>query len=149
MSEVLEKYFNPENIRLAYYRVNCWTDKMVKDQVGLRAFGIDLDLNTKSLSEKICSGNYEPQRGFKFYVPKVSKTLRTKTLSGVRSTVERVFGVLKLHYGMAKARYLGIKRNRTRFQLMCGTQHQTRKIYSAVKLCLKNRMKGGKADVFQ
>lgn len=39
--------------------------------------------------------------------------------SGVRSTVERVFGVLKQHYGMAKARYLGIDRNRTRFELMC------------------------------
>ena len=38
--------------------------------------------------------------------------------NGVRSTVERVFGVLKLHYGMAKARYLGIARNRTRFELM-------------------------------
>jgi hypothetical protein len=80
MSEVLEKYFNPENIRLAFYRVNCGTDKMVKDRVGIRAFGIDLDSNAKSLSEKICSGNYEPQRGFKFYVPKASKTLRTKTL---------------------------------------------------------------------
>jgi len=39
--------------------------------------------------------------------------------SGVRSTVERVFGVLKQHYGMAKARYLGVGRNRTRFGLMC------------------------------
>ena len=39
--------------------------------------------------------------------------------SGVRSTVERVFGVLKLHYGMAKARYLGLNRNRTRFELIC------------------------------
>jgi len=39
--------------------------------------------------------------------------------SGVRCTVERVFGVLKQHYGMAKARYLGIDRNRTRFELMC------------------------------
>ena len=38
--------------------------------------------------------------------------------NGVRSTVERVFGVLKQHYGMAKARYLGIARNRTRFELM-------------------------------
>ena len=37
--------------------------------------------------------------------------------SGTRSTVERVFGVLKQHYGMAKARYLA--RNRTRFELMC------------------------------
>ena len=39
--------------------------------------------------------------------------------SGVRCTVERVFGVLKLHYAMAKARYLGLARNRTRFELMC------------------------------
>ena len=39
--------------------------------------------------------------------------------SGVRCTVERVFGVLKQHYGMAKARYLGLDRNRTRFELMC------------------------------
>jgi len=38
--------------------------------------------------------------------------------AGVRCTVERVFGVLKLHYGMAKARYLGLSRNRTRFELM-------------------------------
>ena len=30
--------------------------------------------------------------------------------SGVRCTVERVFGVLKQHYGMAKARYLGLDR---------------------------------------
>ena len=39
--------------------------------------------------------------------------------SGVRCTVERVFGVLKQHYGMTKARYLGMRRNRTRFELMC------------------------------
>ena len=39
--------------------------------------------------------------------------------SGVRCTVERVFGVLKQHYGMAKARHLGLGRNRTRFELMC------------------------------
>jgi IS5 family transposase len=42
-----------------------------------------------------------------------------RTHSGVRCTVERVFGVLKQHYGMAKARYLGLSRNRTRFELMC------------------------------
>jgi len=38
--------------------------------------------------------------------------------SGVRSIVERVFGVLKLHYGMSKARYSGLKRNKARFGLM-------------------------------
>jgi len=39
--------------------------------------------------------------------------------SGIRCVVERVFGVLKQHYGMGKARYLGLARNRTRFELMC------------------------------
>jgi len=38
--------------------------------------------------------------------------------SGVRSTVERTFGVLKQHYAMGKARYLGLARNRLRVELM-------------------------------
>ncbi len=37
--------------------------------------------------------------------------------SSVRSTVERVFGILKQHYGIAKARYLGLQRNQTQFML--------------------------------
>jgi len=44
---------------------------------------------------------------------------RNKKLSPVRSTVERVFGILKLHYGMAQARYVGRARNQMRFNLMC------------------------------
>ncbi|MFT5929908.1 MAG: IS5 family transposase [Oceanospirillaceae bacterium] len=39
--------------------------------------------------------------------------------SGTRCTVERVFGVLKLQYGMGQARYLGLARNRIRFGVMC------------------------------
>lgn len=39
--------------------------------------------------------------------------------SPIRSIVERVFGVLKLHYGMAQARYLGLARNHMRFGLLC------------------------------
>lgn len=37
--------------------------------------------------------------------------------SSIRSTVERVFGVLKQHYGIGKARYLGLQRNQARFML--------------------------------
>jgi IS5 family transposase len=44
--------------------------------------------------------------------------LTNRINSGVRSIVERVFGVLKLHYGMSKARYSGLKRNKARFGLM-------------------------------
>ena len=46
--------------------------------------------------------------------------------AGVRCTVERVFGVLKQHYGMRKARYLGLARNRTRFELMCVAHNMKR-----------------------
>jgi IS5 family transposase len=44
---------------------------------------------------------------------------RNRRHAGIRSIVERVFGVLKLHYGMGQARYLGLVRNFTRFGLMC------------------------------
>lgn len=77
---IFEKYFNSDAIKLAYYRVQCWTDKTVKDQVGLKAFGSNIELNAQNLSERILAGHYTPQRGFKFYMPKPSKTLRTKTM---------------------------------------------------------------------
>ena len=80
MSDILLKYFNPKSIELAFQRVQCWSDKTIKDQVGLRAFGGNLQANCNRLSEKIISGNFKPQRGFKFYVPKASFTNRTKTL---------------------------------------------------------------------
>jgi len=38
--------------------------------------------------------------------------------SQVRNVVERVFGTLKNHYGLAKARYMGQKRNQLNFTLM-------------------------------
>jgi len=38
--------------------------------------------------------------------------------SQTRTVVERTFGVLKLHYGMGTARYLGIARNSARFAMM-------------------------------
>ena len=45
--------------------------------------------------------------------------LSNRLVSGTRSIVERVFGVLKLHYSMGNARYLGVSRNKARFGLMC------------------------------
>jgi transposase, IS5 family len=44
---------------------------------------------------------------------------RNKRLSKTRYIVERFFGITKFHYGMAKARYLGLARNKTRVALMC------------------------------
>ena len=40
-------------------------------------------------------------------------------ISPIRSIVERVFGIFKLHYGMRKSRYLGLERNKMRLGLMC------------------------------
>ena len=64
-------------------------------------------------------GNRVTKRAYRNRPLTAEDRLFNRIHSGVRSTVERVFGVLKLHYGMAKACYLGINRNRTRFQLMC------------------------------
>lgn len=38
--------------------------------------------------------------------------------SGVRCLVEHVFGIMKLHYGVTKARYLGLSRNQARIVLV-------------------------------
>lgn len=44
---------------------------------------------------------------------------RNKMLSRTRYIVERFFGIAKLHYGMAKARYLGLVRNKMRVAIIC------------------------------
>jgi retron-type reverse transcriptase len=87
MSDVLNTYFNPEQLELAYHRVNCWQNRMVKDLVGLRAFGRNLKENCKVLSTDILNGAYKPRRGFKFYMPKPSKTLRTQTQLEVEDAI--------------------------------------------------------------
>lgn len=76
----LEIYFNPDNLKLAYYRIVCWPERMVKDRFGIHAFGAQLDKNLRQLSEQLISGKFTPQRGFKYYEPKSSGTQRTKTL---------------------------------------------------------------------
>jgi retron-type reverse transcriptase len=80
MNSPLEIYFSAENLKLAYYRIVCWPERLVKDRFGIHTFGAQLDKNLKQLSERILSGNYSPQRAFKYYEPKSSGTQRTKTL---------------------------------------------------------------------
>lgn len=41
-----------------------------------------------------------------------------KQRSSIRYVVERIFGLLKQHHGLVKARYLGLKRNQARAQLI-------------------------------
>ena len=80
MDNVLYTYFSPEAIELAYHRVRCWPEKLSKDQVGIRAFGDNLEANCERLSEKVIQGAFTPSRGFKFFMPKASRTNRTKTV---------------------------------------------------------------------
>lgn len=75
-----EIYFSTENLKLAYYRVVCSPERLVKDRFGIHAFGSSLDDNLKYLSDKIISGKYYPQKAFKYYETKPSGTQRTKTL---------------------------------------------------------------------
>lgn len=49
----------------------------------------------------------------------VQGKLRNKMLSRIRYIIERFFGITKLHYGMAKARYLGLSRNKMRVAMIC------------------------------
>jgi hypothetical protein len=57
MSIVLRKYFNSDTIKLTFYPVQCWPDRMIKDQVCIRAFKAQLDKNCTDLSEHIINGN--------------------------------------------------------------------------------------------
>jgi hypothetical protein len=51
----------------------------------------------------------------------VTSMLNVVVISQLRFSgiVERMFGVLKLHYGMGEARYLRLARNSIRFGVMC------------------------------
>jgi hypothetical protein len=79
-NNILNIYFNPDNLKLAFNRVLCWPDRMVKDRFGIHALSSNIDSNLKALSDRIIEGNFKPQRGFKYYEPKSSGTQRTKTL---------------------------------------------------------------------
>ena len=59
----------------------------------------------------------------------VNEQLREQGIYIKTGTVERVFGVLKQHDGMAKGRYLGIDRNRARVELM-GVAHNIKRALS-------------------
>lgn len=87
MNTTLIKYFNIDNLELAYKRVICWPERLVKDRFGINAFGANLKVNLKELSDKIISGNFNPQKGFKFYVPKSAGTQRTKTLLMIEDAI--------------------------------------------------------------
>ena len=95
---------------------NCFTDLLAGDESAVYADSAYQSQKHADWLSQQGIGNRVTKRAYRNRPLTAEDRLFNRTHSGVRSTVERVFGVLKLHYGMAKARYLGIKRNRTRFQ---------------------------------
>jgi hypothetical protein len=98
---------------------NCFTDLLEGDESAVYADSAYQSQKHADWLSQQGIGNRLTKRAYRNRPLTAEDRFFNRTHSSVRSTVERVFGVLKLHYGMAKARYLGIKRNRTRFQLMC------------------------------
>ena len=81
------KYFSPNNLRLAWERMIRSNGKDVKDIFGMEIYSVDLDKNLEKLSKLILDGNYRPQRPFKYFEPKASKTQRTKTVLSIEDAI--------------------------------------------------------------
>lgn len=80
-------------------------------------------------------GNRILERGYRNKPLTDQQKTSNRLVSGTRSIVERVFGVLKRHYAMGNARYLGIKRNKSRFGLMC-VAHNIKRGMSIHRSCM-------------
>ena len=87
MNPTYPKYFSPNNLRLAWERMIRSNGKDVKDIFGMEIYSVDLDKNLEKLSKLILDGNYRPQRPFKYFEPKASKTQRTKTVLSIEDAI--------------------------------------------------------------
>jgi hypothetical protein len=79
-NKIYEKYFSPKNLRLAWERMVRSNGKDIKDFFGIEIYSTNLERNLIRLSEAIIKGEFKPQRPFKYYEPKASKTHRTKSV---------------------------------------------------------------------
>ncbi|MEY4570828.1 MAG: hypothetical protein RLZ10_21 [Bacteroidota bacterium] len=81
--KIFQKYFSPDNLRLAWERMVRSNGKDIKDFFGIEIYASNLDKNLARLSEAILKGEFKPQRPFKYYEPKASKTHRTKSVLSI------------------------------------------------------------------
>lgn len=84
---VLNKYFSPECLRLAWERTLRSNGKDSKDFFGIEVYSANLAKNLERLNSAILKGEFEPKRPFKYYEPKASKTHRTKSVLGVEDAL--------------------------------------------------------------
>jgi len=80
---ILQKYFSPVHLRLAWERMIRSNGKDIKDFLGIEIYRANLERNLARLSEAIINGEFKPQRPFKYYEPKASKTHRTKSVLSI------------------------------------------------------------------
>ena len=85
--DILHSYFSPIALRLAWERILRSNGKDIKDYFGIEIFGSNLDTNLERLSEIIIKGEFKPQRPFKYYEPKQSKTHRTKSVLSIEDAL--------------------------------------------------------------
>ena len=85
--QIIGKYFSPAPLRLAWERMVRSNGKDVKDFFGIEIFGSNLDKNLERLSEAVINGEFKPQRPFKYYEPKASKTHRTKSILSIEDAL--------------------------------------------------------------
>jgi hypothetical protein len=84
---IYTKYFSPNNLRLAWERMVRSNGKDVKDYFGIEIYSSNLETNLSRLSESILKGEFKPQRPFKYYEPKASKTHRTKSVLSIEDSL--------------------------------------------------------------
>jgi len=83
----LHSYFSPSHLRLAWERILRSNGKDVKDFFGIEIFGSNLEKNLERLSGIIINGEFRPQRPFKYYESKTSKTHRTKSVLNIEDAL--------------------------------------------------------------
>ena len=81
--KIFKKYFSPDNLILAWERMLRSNGKDIKDFFGIEVYSSNLNKNLVRLSEAIFNGEFKPQRPFKYYEPKASKTHRTKSVLSI------------------------------------------------------------------
>jgi hypothetical protein len=84
---IFGKYFSSECLRLAWERMVRSNGKDAKDFFGIEIYASNLDKNLARLSKAIIKGEFKPQRPFKYYEPKASKTHRTKSVLSIEDSL--------------------------------------------------------------
>lgn len=97
----------------------CFTELLNGEESEVFADSAYASQKTNEWLEQRDIGNGVLERAYRNKPLTDQQKASNKVKSRIRSSVERVFGILKLHYGMAQARYLGKARNQMRFGMIC------------------------------